>query len=714
MLEGESISTSTHGIQAFLLFENLDQSTWSKTLSDSRSAYSSLREHFLRTIEHPDELESAIDPLAEDDKSPWITLRQDEALRAEIDLDVERCMPDNLYFREPSTQKMMLDILFIFCKLNHDIGYRQGMHELLAPVLWVVERDAINPESEKNYVGPRGLSSELLDANYIEHDAFTLFSLIMQTAKSFYEIGDHEQMSTATATGQHATSQNQSPIVERSRRIHEEFLSRADPELADWMTKSDVLPQVFLIRWIRLLFGREFPFDDLLALWDALFAEDPALNLVDLICVAMLLRIRWQLIEADYSIALTLLLHYPLPPTPYGAPTFVQDALYLRNNLLLDGGVHIISKYSRKAPVPYPQNARPNAAQLIKAPSPSQATMGEQRQHSIARSPLTVPANFLRHQGGIEGILQDAAKGVYSQGEKWGVARAVRNAVGEVRKNVQVLQSNSGSPQRNVTKETRIHEQGGNQVVPRITALEDRNRYLAKLLRNAIEGLSAQQKQMTQDAPEGGSVAEALSLAIAKVQFVQVYLEDSMLPLPTSESLDFSDRFASPEQQDPILSNEQLPVEQPVPSRTTQPAILASEVPSQISPSLVVGPAHTASSHDGDPMDAPRSLETSPQAKNSNKHAGPSPFHRPRPSLAQSSFSWMLGEDQRQSSFVAPSPLPPDKRRESGVRGKSGFLFGDKTDESNGRPTPVGKKSDAVEEEIFTLGTLRKGKPSGE
>ena len=41
-------------------------------------------------------------------------------------------------------------------------------------------------------------------------------------------------------------------------------------------------------RWIRLLFGREFPFDDLLALWDILLSEDPGLELVDLVCVAML------------------------------------------------------------------------------------------------------------------------------------------------------------------------------------------------------------------------------------------------------------------------------------------------------------------------------------------------------------------------------------------------------------------------------------------
>lgn len=47
-------------------------------------------------------------------------------------------------------------------------------------------------------------------------------------------------------------------------------------------------------RWTRLLFGREFPFNDTLEVWDLLFAEDPSLELIDYMCVAMILRIRWQ------------------------------------------------------------------------------------------------------------------------------------------------------------------------------------------------------------------------------------------------------------------------------------------------------------------------------------------------------------------------------------------------------------------------------------
>lgn len=47
-------------------------------------------------------------------------------------------------------------------------------------------------------------------------------------------------------------------------------------------------------RWIRLLFGREFEFDDMLRVWDRIFAEDASPAIIDLVCLSMLLRIRWQ------------------------------------------------------------------------------------------------------------------------------------------------------------------------------------------------------------------------------------------------------------------------------------------------------------------------------------------------------------------------------------------------------------------------------------
>ena len=66
-----NISIATEGgrsacWKAFLLFDSLDVSIWQRTLSSSRSAYNSVRSHFLRHLENQDELEAEYDPLAQD------------------------------------------------------------------------------------------------------------------------------------------------------------------------------------------------------------------------------------------------------------------------------------------------------------------------------------------------------------------------------------------------------------------------------------------------------------------------------------------------------------------------------------------------------------------------------------------------------------------------------------------------------------------------
>jgi TBC1 domain family protein 5 len=159
-------------------------------------------------------------------------------------------MPEEPYFRKPHTQRVMLDILFIFCKINQDVGYRQGMHELLAPILWVVEQDAVDYRNNNESVfglETDAVLKEALDPAYIEHDAFTLLSLIMRSAKSFYELGEPEKRSSTPSTGMGTPQQGASPIVERSKRIHEVYLARLDPALARHLTDIEVLPQIFLM-----------------------------------------------------------------------------------------------------------------------------------------------------------------------------------------------------------------------------------------------------------------------------------------------------------------------------------------------------------------------------------------------------------------------------------------------------------------------------------
>lgn len=128
---------------------------------------------------------------------------------------------------------MLLDILFIYTKLNPDVGYRQGMHELLAPIVWVVERDSTQED------GMGGL----LDPGYIEHDTFTLFAQVMRTAKSFYDPGHPSQ---PTRAGRRPVD-NESAMLVRSRRIFSHLLPQYDPGLYAHLEELDISPQLFLM-----------------------------------------------------------------------------------------------------------------------------------------------------------------------------------------------------------------------------------------------------------------------------------------------------------------------------------------------------------------------------------------------------------------------------------------------------------------------------------
>lgn len=146
-------------------------------------------------------------------------------------------MPDHDYFRSEKVQKQMVDVLFVYCKLNEDLGYRQGMHEIVAPILWVVDNDAVQADFEATSEDEKYML-EVLDPAYVEHDAFSLFQVVMHSARPWYELGED---------GDDTGKKGSSPIVEKSRMIHEDLLMAVDPQLARHLKELEVLPQVFLM-----------------------------------------------------------------------------------------------------------------------------------------------------------------------------------------------------------------------------------------------------------------------------------------------------------------------------------------------------------------------------------------------------------------------------------------------------------------------------------
>ncbi|KAE8339989.1 hypothetical protein BDV24DRAFT_134848 [Aspergillus arachidicola] len=632
--------------KAFLHFDNLDRTRWPQKISESRSAYGALKAHFMKFIEHPDDLQSTVDPLADDEESPWQTLRQDEQMRADISQDVDRCLQENFFFREPATKAKMTDILFIYAKLNPDLGYRQGMHELLAPIIWVIDRDAIEAASCEGFDDTEEDDSsmlQLLDASYIEHDSFTLFCSVMQTARAYYE---HNRQ--RSASGQ----MDVVPIVNQCEHIHNDLLTTTDLELADHLQALEILPQIFLTRWMRLLFGREFQFQDVLILWDFLFSEGLRQELVEFVCIAMLLRIRWQLLDADSSTALTMLLRYP-SPHPHEPYSFVLDGLYLEQNPTSDRGTFIISKYSGKPPDSLKRASQPGTRSVS---GRKFHTRGDARNLSEASSPSRSPAR--NSPKSLEALFQDVSEGIQRRTESWGVAKAVRGAVSEAKRNMQTIQSEHnprimrhGDSPMNRTSDARWAQESDTvtQLKTKVQELEERNRMLARSLGQALNDIRS---RMMKAEGLDHATADAMKQGLAKIQSVQTCLESTSAP-PRSAN------------RSPSIAGDTGSAK-----LTNQSDVRGDKANRSPSVTSRVGESGTSSNS---------SVEGELKAHDRARIPTSLPL-RPatRPSLAESEFSWMLGGSRHISSFVSPASVPPEQTRHGT---KQNVLFGNGDEE---------------------------------
>ncbi|KAI0857251.1 rab-GTPase-TBC domain-containing protein [Xylaria cubensis] len=689
--------------KAFLLNQTTDTVNWTHALLESRSSYASLREHFLKYSKHPEYLTAGnSDPLADDLDSPWNTYRQDEILRAEIVQDVQR-LPDEPFYHQPHIQTLITDVLFIYCKLNPDVGgYRQGMHELLAPIVYVVEQDAINPADASSDASSDLRMVEMLDASFIEHDSFALFSKVMDNAKAFYETSESSGNNTGNAAFDMQSAR--SSIVEKSEYIHDVCLYKVDPELSTHLKTIEVLPQVFLIRWIRLLFSREFPFDQMLRLWDTLFSIDPTFKLIDLICTSMLLRIRWDLLEADYSVALQLLLKYPVPQAPNGPHTFIDDAVYLRDHQHTAGGAELITKYTGRSP------RSPGASMPT---TPRRGPPSLRKKLAGARSPLS-PPRFRPPPGGVEALFQGAAKNVLEQGERLGINQAVRDAMLEIRRNVQEAKTSMKTSRDLFSEPARP-----NNAIHAVAAMDRRNQRLASMLDEQITTLTNVGNTTAEvDGEDKQKAQDALALAVARLQFIKVYLEDSTLALPDEEDGQDGPGPGSPRPAERKLDSEPLSdavaamapnapmvVDSPNTDSTPKEAT-SSPLPEQGPPKPVADAVAAAEKMDTDPL----GVEASSTVQTLQRPQLPIPT---RSTLAQSSFSWMLEPDVSSStSASAGSMFGPTasgsrsdthrrKPSANASRERTAFLFGEVPSDANGNAIR--------EEDIFGLEPIRKG-----
>uniref|UniRef100_A0A8K9WZZ6 TBC1 domain family member 5 n=1 Tax=Oncorhynchus mykiss TaxID=8022 RepID=A0A8K9WZZ6_ONCMY len=308
-----------------------DKSQWLNKTKELRAQYEKIKEtHITNPRKAAGQQDLVVNnPLSQDEGSLWNKFFQDKELRGMIKQDVMRTFPEMRYFQDEAVRTKLTDILFCYARENELLLYKQGMHELLAPIVFVLHCDhqAFQHASETAYPSEEMLS--LLNPMFHEHDAYAMFSQLMETAEPWFSSLEREdEMLTSMPFARPQDSGPSVAIVTKVNRIQDQLVKKHDVELHMHVNRLEIAPQIYGIRWVRLLFGREFPLQDLLVVWDALFADSITLDLVDYVFVAMLLYIRDALIASNFQTCLGLLMHYP----PIGdIHTLLHKALFLRD-----------------------------------------------------------------------------------------------------------------------------------------------------------------------------------------------------------------------------------------------------------------------------------------------------------------------------------------------------------------------------------------------
>ncbi|XP_072287428.1 TBC1 domain family member 13 isoform X1 [Pyxicephalus adspersus] len=170
-------------------------------------------------------------------------------------------------------------ILFIYAKLNPGIAYVQGMNEIVGPIYYTF---ATNPNSAWK--------------EHAEADTFFCFTNLMA------EIRDNFIKSL---------DDSQCGITAKIEQVYS-MLKEEDEELYLKLQEQNIKPQFFAFRWLTLLLSQEFVLPDVIRIWDSLFADENRFEFLLKVSCAMLILIRDQLLEGDFTVNMRLLQDYPL------------------------------------------------------------------------------------------------------------------------------------------------------------------------------------------------------------------------------------------------------------------------------------------------------------------------------------------------------------------------------------------------------------------
>jgi hypothetical protein len=170
--------------------------------------------------------------------------------------------------RDSTHSDVLCRILYIYAKLNPDLGYVQGMNEILAPIYYTFSFD------------------EQMDSpTDIEADTYWAFSFLMEDIKPMFM-----RSSDNTSEG----------IFSKLQRLTE-CLKIIDKDIYNHLQKTGVDLNLVAFRWFVLMFTQELILPDILRVWDMILVEkDRFLNLY-FIALAFITLKKVEILKGDFT-----------------------------------------------------------------------------------------------------------------------------------------------------------------------------------------------------------------------------------------------------------------------------------------------------------------------------------------------------------------------------------------------------------------------------
>ena len=266
---------------------------------------------------------------------------EDTDLKNLINKDLDRTHQEIDLFLQNKIKNILANVLYIWSKENSTVSYRQGMNELLAiifiafyPYYFTCTR---KPKTTKEdiieYLKDINLYKDDIyiyfhDEDEIQSELFYTFEALMKKGMSnlfdpyilqkddpgykIYEI--FPQMWKDDSNENKPTY-----VYRRCSLLIKEKLKSLDNDLYAHFKKIDLNCEVFLQRYLRCIFCREFNLNDVYIIWDIIFYDNYVNKdkekydfiYMEYISIAMIFKIRDKLKDADQNECFTTLFKYP-------------------------------------------------------------------------------------------------------------------------------------------------------------------------------------------------------------------------------------------------------------------------------------------------------------------------------------------------------------------------------------------------------------------